>query len=227
MKQKLFFLCLLVLLPAAAAMTYQTVSRGWAPMKTLPSKTVLFKSTFVAVSWDATEEDLSKLRALLDGYEVLQIRKRGEGFEAHVADLPEESKTETDCSGWVHALYREEGTLKLRETRSRFEGFPKAHFMADDMKIWSAFKEFACQTARAQGEKMTRSEKIFFVPGESFLLEGDRVVLKYFKGHFQSAPGHIRKKKTYAVVRIRGIEAAGGSAYPWIPEKAEKFIRQP
>lgn len=67
-------------------------------------------------------------------------------------------------------------TVPLRVIRR-----PTNSFTAEDMRVWQAFEGFAWRTAKANGVTLSRSEGIFFVPGESFRIEEGRIMLRYFR----------------------------------------------
>lgn len=177
-------------------------------LSVLATRTIVMNDRYIPIPWDMSESTVKEIAAALEGMVVVQITDHGGRTEAYLAREGVQPGQVTTISGTVAELVKSPSGWRVQEeAHSRFGRNPE-DLVGDDMRIWRAFMGFARQVASDQGVRFSRSDGVFFIPGESFRLKNGIVELRYFRTFWNSTPGKLRNPSKFATVTIDGIHAA-------------------
>lgn len=178
---------------------------GAEKLSALSTKTTVINGRYVPIPWDMSESTVKRIVAAVEGRNVVQITELGSRTQAYLAEQGLEPDQATTISGILAEMVEGPDGWRVRgEPRSQFS-LSREDLLADDMRIWRAFRGFARQVATTNGVNFSRSDGVFFIPGESFMLNSGGLELRYFRAFFNSTPGRLRNPSRYATVTIDGI----------------------
>jgi hypothetical protein len=175
----------------------------------ISSKTVIVNHRYVCVPHDFSDQQRKKIEEILPDRHILAIAANGGKLYVSVV---EETKPAGPRLISGRELQVDPKTWDIENpVVSRFSDVTPDAFLAEDQRIWRAFMPLARRTATANGIRLSRSHGVFFVPGKSFTIQNGTLMLRYFKGSYNSKPDNIRDLEPYATIQsdsVRGLKAA-------------------